>query len=392
MAIVGNCRVDKNQRLWRDQVQPSSEVQIQIRAHVFQLQGQVLALMRALSKFSFTRCSVNKKNSQTKNSGAAVLHTHPSLGVTFQTSDKPKSWDNCDFNLMSANGSHLRFLLSKKKKKLWAGPGLLQNTLRRILWPTDWGAGAPSSGQSQTTCKRRHSEDAFPAVQKPDAPGSGGSLQSYRGSAVPLPGTTRDKKTGPCVRSQHRVPPRLCSSVPHFRFGHRTCSDQWNVSRRGCHLQVEMSPFPSCQDNWSWSRVKLSRHRAPESRQHVAKPQQTLQEYTEAMRNKPLLFFFMPLRSVAHLLPQHNLIYLDGHRPFSYFTWRQKKPKRWKDKIISKGPPWSWAMWPYSGTSGGREFLVYSPPLKSHTSSTKSHKKMKRGHRLEEAYGTHDHV
>lgn len=30
------------------------------------------------------------------------------------------------------------------------------------------------------------SEDAFSAVQKPDAPGSGGSLQSYRGSAAPL--------------------------------------------------------------------------------------------------------------------------------------------------------------------------------------------------------------
>ena len=29
--------------------------------------------------------------------------------------------------------------------------GLLQNTLRRTLRPTDWGAGAPSSGQSQAT-------------------------------------------------------------------------------------------------------------------------------------------------------------------------------------------------------------------------------------------------
>lgn len=56
------------------------------------------------------------------------------------------------------------------------------------------------------------------------------------------------------------------------------------------------------------------------------------------MRSKPLLFFFMSLRSVAHLLPQHNLIYLDGHRPFSYFTGRQKNLKGEKTKLSQKDP------------------------------------------------------
>lgn len=75
VVILVNCCVDENQKMCRDQVQHSSEVQIQIRAHVSQLQGQVIALMHALSKINFTGCSVNKKIPQTKNSGAAVLHT-----------------------------------------------------------------------------------------------------------------------------------------------------------------------------------------------------------------------------------------------------------------------------------------------------------------------------
>lgn len=41
----------------------------------------------------------------------------------------------------------------QKNKNSYEYPrlGLLKNTLRRTLRPTDWGAGAPSSGQSQAT-------------------------------------------------------------------------------------------------------------------------------------------------------------------------------------------------------------------------------------------------
>ena len=121
------------------------------------------------------------------------------------------------------------------------------------------------------------------------------------------------------------------------------------MSRRGCHLQVEMSPFPSCQDNWSCSRVKLFHHWAPGCRWHVTELQQTLQGHTEAVRNNPFFFFFlMPLRAgrsfqveacVAHLLPQHNLIYLDRHRSFPYFTGRKKDLRGEKIKSMSKGCP-----------------------------------------------------
>lgn len=46
----------------------------------------------------------------------------------------------------------------------------------------------------------------------------------------------------------------------------------------------------------------------------------------------------MPLRSVAHLLPQHNVIYLDGHRPLPYFTQRKKYLKGEKTKLSQKDP------------------------------------------------------
>ena len=48
--------------------------------------------------------------------------------------------------------------------------------------------GPRAQGRARPPCKRHQSEDAFSAVEKPDAPGSGGSLQSDRGGAVPQGG------------------------------------------------------------------------------------------------------------------------------------------------------------------------------------------------------------
>lgn len=217
--------------------------------------------------------------------------------------------------------------------------------------------GPRAQGRARPPCKRHQSEDAFSAVEKPDAPGSGGSLQPDRRCCT----TGRGSRQALCCLSQE---PRGTRKLDHVS-GHSTqslpgCAPPSRTSGLATRpaLTNEMWAEGAVTFKWKclpflparttghvpvWSCSITGPQDADGTSQSCSRPFKDTQKQWEIS-----LFFFMPLRAgrsfqveacVAHLLPQHNLIYLDRHRPFPYFTGRKKDLRGEKIKSMSKGRP-----------------------------------------------------